>query len=105
MSRHDRKELEPSALPPNPSVGELVTEIDRARHEAAHTVAALAERLDPRPAVLARSRQLTGVTPAPVSTALTGIGQQARRLPPRIRLGIVIAPLVLMLLWLRRRHR
>lgn len=102
--RRDRDELEPYALPPNPSVGELVTEIDRARHETAHTLAELAERLDPRPAVLARSRQLTGAAPAPVVSALTEIGQQARRIPPRVRVAITIAPVLLLLLWWRRRR-
>ncbi|HKN96202.1 MAG TPA: hypothetical protein VJX10_03710 [Pseudonocardiaceae bacterium] len=104
MSRHERNELEPSALPPNPSVGELVTEIDRARHETAHTLAALADKLDPRPAVVAKSRQLTGVAPAPVAAALTEISHQARRLPPRVRLGLTLAPALLFLLWLRRRR-
>jgi hypothetical protein len=103
MSKRDRKELEPSYLPPNPSVGELVTEIDRARHDAAHTVAALADRLDPRPAMLARSRRITSVAPAPVATALTGISRTTQRIPPRARIAMAVAPLLLLLFWLRRR--
>jgi hypothetical protein len=98
------KRLEPTALPPNPSVGELVTEIDRARHDAAHTIAALADRLDPRPALRTRSRHLTAATPAPITTALHGISRNARRLPPRVRLVVAGTPILLALLWLRRRR-
>jgi hypothetical protein len=38
----------PSELPENPSVGELVSEIDRARHEVARTAGALADKMDVR---------------------------------------------------------
>ena len=37
---------EPSELPPNPSIGELNTEIDRARHDAARTMTALVQKFD-----------------------------------------------------------
>lgn len=104
MNRHERKALEPGALPPNPSVGELVTEIDRARHDAAHTLGALVDRLDPRPAVLARSRQITEVAPAPIATALTGISRTTQRMPTRVRVAVALAP-VLLMLWLRHRRK
>lgn len=89
----ERKEsaaLQPSTLPPNPSVGELVTEIDRARHDAAHTVNEIANRLD-----------VTNKVPKPVMDSMTKAIQYAKQIPVPMRIAIVIV------LWrlLRRRHR
>ena len=50
----------PSYLPPNPSVGELVTEIDRARHDAAHTLEALVEKLDVKARMKHETQQRKG---------------------------------------------
>jgi thioredoxin-like negative regulator of GroEL len=98
--------LEPSYLPPNPSVGELVTEIDRARHDAAHTVAALVEKLDVKARVrdetrskLVDLRQRVDAAPQPVGKAL----DYAKRIPVPARYAIAAA--VLLLLLLRRRRR
>jgi len=77
---------EPSYLPPNPSVGELITEIDRARHEAVRTLHALATKYD-RPAV---RTSLSLARP---------LGTVARRIP--VPLWIVFA--FVLLHWLRRR--
>ncbi len=43
-SRYPVAVPQPSALAPDASVGEVMAEIDRTRHEAAKTVAALADR-------------------------------------------------------------
>jgi hypothetical protein len=82
---------EPSYLPPNPSVGEVVTEIDRARHEAARTMTALVRKFD-KPALrtsLAMARPL---------------GTVARR-APRMPLPVWISGALLLLRWWRRRRR
>jgi hypothetical protein len=86
----ERKSLEPSALPPDPSIGELVTEIDRARHDAAHTVNELSRRLDPRTKV-----------PEPVRNyTRTAIGY-AKQVP----MSVWITAAVVFMLALRRRGK
>lgn len=84
----ERRTIEPSALAPNASVGELVTEIDRARHDAAHTVNELTRRFDPR------SRVPDNVTRYTRTTV-----QYVKRVPVQVW---VIAAVVL--LWSRRRR-
>jgi hypothetical protein len=81
----------PSYLPPNPSVGELVTEIDRARHEAARTLSALVRKFD-KPALR-----------APLVLARP-LGTVARR-TPRMPLPVWIFGALLLLRWWRRRRR
>jgi hypothetical protein len=104
----------PSYLPPNPSVGELVTEIDRARHEAARTMTALVAKLD----VQTRVRQKTALrlngrkvaalrtrvvdaTPEPVTSALGTAIDYAKRVPVPAR--ILLA--VVLLRWFSARRR
>jgi hypothetical protein len=82
---------EPSYLPPNPSVGELVTEIDRARHEAAHTLNALVRKFD-KPALR---------TPLSMARPLGTVTRHTRRLP----LPVWIFGALLLLRWWRRRRR
>lgn len=105
------RELKPSALPPNPSVGELVTEIDRARHDAARTVAALAAKLDVKTQVQRKAqnrldtlrsngRRLVDATPEPVAHALGTAAQYAKRVPVQAR----IAAVVILLAWLGTRR-
>lgn len=93
MSKHDDKGIpQPSALPENPSVGELRTEIDRARHDAAHTVTALTKKLD------------TAVSQAPTTVA-TAVGTSARQ---AIRPSVLVwfgCAVVLVIWWRRRQHR
>jgi hypothetical protein len=104
---------QPSYLPPNPSVGELVTEIDRARHEAAHTMTALVAKLDVQsrmrhsandriaalrratPDVRALRARVVDVTPEPVANALGTVVGYAKRVPLPAR--VLIA--VLLLRW------
>ena len=81
---------EPSYLPPNPSVGELRAEIDRTRHEAARTVAALTRKLAP-PAI-----------PMPITVAAS-VGT-ATRYARRVPIPAWIAVVLLVLLWRRRRR-
>lgn len=88
---HD-KALEPSFLPANPSVGELMTEIDRTRHEAARTIGALAAKLEAtRP-----------VSPTRVARRMGTAVDQARRFP---LLAWLVAVLLLALWWRHRRAR
>jgi hypothetical protein len=110
MSSKEPAVPKPSNLPPNPSVGELVTEIDRARHEAARTVTALVAKLDVQtmvrqnPAgrkVAALRTRVVDVTPEPVTNALgTAIGY-AKRVPVPVR--ILLA--VVLLRWFSARRR
>ena len=115
---------EPSYLPPNPSVGELVTEIDRARHEAARTLTALVDKLDVTammrrrsghgatvlgwdgPALLAELRTLRGhvvdATPEPVADAVGTARRYVRRVPMPVR---IVAVLVLLRVVRSRRRR
>lgn len=89
----------PSYLPPNPSVGELVTEIDRARHDAAHTVEALVGKLDvrtrARDTVQARRKQIVAATPESVAKGVGVASQYAKRVPVPAWLGLVVALIVL----------
>jgi hypothetical protein len=82
---------EPSFLPPDPSVGELVTEIDRARHEAARTMTALVRKFD-RPALR---------KPLLVARPLGTVTRYTRRMP----LPVWIIGAFLVLRWWRRRRR
>lgn len=104
------REHEPSNLPPNPSIGELVTEIDRARHEVAMTLTALADKTDVR-ARLERSanERIAGLrqrrdelVPVPVARALGTVTGYAKQVPVPVRLAAVV---VLLTLWRVRRHR
>lgn len=81
---------EPSYLPPNPSVGEVVTEIDRARHEAARTLNALVRKFD-KPALR------TSLSVARPSSAVT---QRLQRVPRPVW---IVGVLLLWRWW--RRHR
>jgi hypothetical protein len=103
----------PDPLPPNPSVGELVTEIDRARHDAAHTLTALVEKLDVKARVkheterkLAdlqnRRQRVMDSTPEGVAKALGKAAEIAKRVPIPAQIG---AAVLLLLLIRRRRHR
>jgi cellulase/cellobiase CelA1 len=114
---------EPSYLPPNPSVGELVTEIDRARHEAAHTVTALVAKLDVQARmksgandriaalgwdgrriaadVRALGTKVANATPAPVASAMGTAVDYARRIPLPAR--VLLA--VLLLRWFSARRK
>ena len=114
---------QPSALPPNPSVGELVTEIDRARHDAARTAAALVDRVNIksraqrylhdhvgilrtlrwdgrrlRHDLRAGARQLTETVPSPITNAVSLV----RRLPRWVSIGV---PVMLLLRTVIRRRR
>lgn len=82
---------EPSYLPPNPSVGELVTEIDRARHEAARTVNALVRKFD-KPALHA---------PLSVARPLGTVTHRIQRVPG----PVWIVGVLLLLRWWRRHRR
>ena len=82
---------EPSYLPPNPSVGELNTEIDRARHEAMRTMNALAKKFD-RPAVR---------TSIAVARPLATPARYARRVPVVAWIAIAL----MLLRWMRHRRR
>jgi hypothetical protein len=98
MTERDEVVPEPSYLPPNPSVGELVTEIDRARHEAARTMTALVRKFD-RPALrkpLAVARPLANVR-RPLANV--------RRHAPRLPLPVWIIGAFLVLRWWRHRRR
>jgi hypothetical protein len=109
----------PSYLPPNPSVGELVTEIDRARHDAARTVTALVAKLDVQtrmrdgandrittlrrtlPDVRVLRTRVADATPESVANAVgTAVGY-ARRVPVPAR--VLIA--VLLLRWFSARRK
>jgi hypothetical protein len=96
----------PSYLPANPSVGELVTEIDRARHDAAHTLEALVEKLDVKARVKhetqARRQQVVAATPESVAKALGKTAEYTKRVPVPARIGAAVV-LVFLLLWRRRR--
>ncbi|HEX3593031.1 MAG TPA: DUF3618 domain-containing protein [Pseudonocardiaceae bacterium] len=103
----------PSYLPSNPSVGELVTEIDRARHDAAHTIEALVEKLDVKARVREKTRsqvadlqvkrqQLMDSAPESVAKALGVAGGYAKRIPMPVGVGIVVV--LLFLLRRRRKH-
>ncbi len=103
----------PSYLPPNPSVGELVTEIDRARHDAAHTLEALLEKLDVKARMKhethqrmadlqAKRQQLVDATPDPVVKALDKAGEFAKRVPVPAR--VAAAAVLVFLLFRRRKH-
>lgn len=103
----------PSYLPPNPSVGELVTEIDRARHEAAHTIEALVEKLDVKARVREKTRsqvaelqakrqQVMDAAPESVAKALGVAGDYAKRVPVPARIGIAVVVLLLLRKW--RKH-
>jgi len=92
MTDRNRKPAVPalSYLPPDPSVGELVTEIDRARHEAARTLDALVTKFD-RPAVR---------TSLSLARPLGAAGLLVRRIP--VPWWIVVT--LLLLRWFRRRR-
>lgn len=91
MSKRDKASVpEPSTLPPNPSVGELRTEIDRARHDAAHTMTALTKKLDV-PAIR-----------RPTTMAAT-LGTYVRRLGTPLTAWIAAA--VVLTIWWRRARR
>lgn len=97
----------PSSLPPNPSVGELVTEIDRARHDAARTLSALVEKLDVKTRVKqetqARRQRLVAATPDPVVTAVGKATGYAKRVPVPAWLGVAVVTVVFLLIRRRRR--
>jgi hypothetical protein len=82
---------EPAYLPPNPSLGEVVTEIDRARHETARTVHALARKFD-KPALRA---------PLSMARPLGAVTRRTRRIP----LPVWIFGALLLLRWWRGRRR
>ncbi len=87
---------EPSYLPPNPSVGELVTEIDRARHEATRTMTALTRKFD-TPAV----RTAASMTRPLAHYARVGVvAGYARRVPT----PVWIIAVLMLFRWWRRRH-
>ena len=103
----------PSYLPSNPSVGELVTEIDRARHDAAHTLEALVEKLDVKARMKhetqqrvanlqAKRQQLSDATPDSVAKALGKATEFAKRVPVPARIGVAVV--LVFLLVRRRRH-
>ncbi|HEX3786337.1 MAG TPA: DUF3618 domain-containing protein [Pseudonocardiaceae bacterium] len=75
MSRAAKRPV-PQALAPDASVGEIVAEIDRARHDAADTVAALVAKLD----VSAQVRRRTSSR-----LLLVGENSQVRALSGRTR--------------------
>lgn len=77
-------------LPPNPSVGELVTEIDRARTGAARAAGELLEKVDVRQRIRATTKDRVNMT-----------RELMRRNGPR--LAGVLAALAGLLWW--RRHR
>lgn len=88
---HDRDVVpEPSALPANPSVSELVAEIDRTRHEAARTVAALTDKL-------AATRP-----PTSMAGAMGMVAARVRRVPRPVWL---VTAAVVLGWWLRHRSR
>ena len=111
-------------LPPNPSVGELVTEIDRARTGAARTAHELREKLDPRrrfgPAAKRETQNLRwdgrriladlravkqralDAAPQPVATGVQTVSDTTRRVPIGVPLGVAA---VLMTWRWRRRKR
>jgi hypothetical protein len=82
---------EPSELPPNASVSELNAEIDRARHEAAHTVTALVRKFD-RPALH-----------KPLAKALP-VARRTRDATPHVPWQVWVAVLFLLLRWWRKRR-
>lgn len=82
---------EPSNLAPDASIGELVTEIDRTRHEAARTVAALTKKIETS----------QPVSPTAAAKAVGTVTQRARQVPKPVWLGAVLVLVV----WLRRRRR
>jgi hypothetical protein len=108
---------EPSYLPPNPSVGELATEIDRARHDLARTVNALVGKLDVKATMKRRTHdqveslrwngrrvaadlrairiEVLESVPSPVADGLAAAGRVARRVPPQGWFAIVLGLLLL----------
>jgi hypothetical protein len=114
---------QPSELPPNPSVGELVTEIDRARHEAARTVAALVEKFDVKTRVRRTAHErmaalpfdgqrvvtelrtmrtrAAGATPESVARAMGTAVQYARRIPAPVQ----VLAVVVLLRWIGTRRK
>jgi uncharacterized protein (TIGR03382 family) len=106
--RHKQQPEEPAeTLPPNPSVGELVTEIDRARHQVGRTAAALADKMDVKKraqratrdrvqALRWDSRRLRQDLGIPVLVRLAG------KVPPPV---LAAAAGVLVVSWLIRRRR
>lgn len=112
-------------LPPNPSVGELLAEIDRARTRAARTTAKLAGRVDPRrrfdalahreaQALRWDARRMTAdlraardvvrdKTPDPVVTGVSTVARHARRVPPPVLFGVLA--FLIVVLRTRSRHR
>lgn len=125
MSASERPAPEPSELPPNPSMGELVTEIDRARHDAAKTAAALADKFDVRARVSRRAHdqldalrwdgrrvaadlrslrdQVADVTPESVAKALHTALDYARRIPVPVR--VAIAVVLIRMMWPRGKRK
>ncbi len=111
------RQPQPSNLPPNPSVGELVTEIDRARHDVAVTLTALVDKVDVRARVSerrevvgvqhavarlrARRDRVAGVTPEPVARTLGMMVRYAQRTPVSVRIGLIVFALGW---WRARRH-
>lgn len=114
----------PGELPPNASVGELVTEIDAARHEAARTVGALVDRVDVKSRVKRATheraqalrwdgrrlaadlrtsgQQLLDAAPDPVAKAARAGAKAGQRAPWQVWAGLVA---LLAALWAWRRHR
>lgn len=107
---------EPSYLPPNPSVGELVTEIDRARHDLAHTVNALVGKLDVKATMKRRTHdqvqslrwngrrvaadlrairtEVLESMPPQVAGGLAAAGRTAQRVPPQAWVAVVVGLLL-----------
>lgn len=125
MSDSERPLPEPSELPPNPSMGELVTEIDRARHDAAKTVSALADKFDVRARMSRKAHdqvaalqwdgrrvaadlrslrdQAVEVTPESVAKALHTALDYARRIPVPVRVVLVVV--LVRMVWPRRNKK
>jgi hypothetical protein len=104
MTKKDPAVPQPSYLPPNPSVGELVTEIDRARHEAARTVTALVAKFDVKTKMRADTHdrvavvreQVVAATPDSLAKSLGALARYAKRMPVPVRIGAVLVLMVLL---------
>jgi hypothetical protein len=128
MTEHDNQLGDgvtgPGELPVNASMGELNTEIDLARHEAARTLGALMDRVDVKSRVRRATHervqalrwdgrrlaadlraggvQLLDAAPDPVATGVRRAADAGRRAPWQLWAGLVVLLLVLRS-W--RRHR
>lgn len=105
---HERRsERSAETLPPDPSVGELVTEIDRARHQVGRTAATLVDKID----VQKRARRAT-------RDRIQALRRDSRRLRKDLRVPVLVglagkvpppvfaaAAGILVLGWLLRRRR